>query len=57
MFVIEYLKEENCNNGKIKRRSTIQDRSFITLDNGREIIIKAIMFDLYSINTCYGGTK
>ncbi|WP_418263829.1 hypothetical protein [Flavobacterium faecale] len=50
-------KDDDCPNGKIKGHSTIQDRNFITLDNGREITIKASDFDLYPINSCYEGTK
>jgi hypothetical protein len=51
-------KDDNyCPNGKIKGHSTIQDRSFITLDNGKEITINASDFDKYPINTCYEPAK
>lgn len=50
-------KEERCPNGKIKNHSTIQDRNFIVLDNGKEITINAKDFDKYPINSCYEGIK
>jgi hypothetical protein len=49
--------DNECPNGKIKGHSTIQDRSFITLDNGKEITINAKDFDKYPANTCYEGLK
>ena len=50
-------KEVSCPNGKIKAHTTIQDRNFITLDNGKEIDIAAKDFDKYPTNTCYEGVK
>ena len=49
--------DKSCPNGKIKGHSTVQDRSFITLDNGKEITIDSKDFDKYPTNTCYEGVK
>ena len=50
-------KDDDCPNGKIVGHSTVQDRNFITLDNGKEITINAKDFDKYPTNTCYEGIK
>lgn len=49
--------DKSCPNGKIKGHYTIQDRSYITLDNGQEITIDPKDFDKYPTNTCYEPAK
>lgn len=49
--------KNDCPNGKIKKQSNIQDRCFITLDNGKEIDINCKDFDKYPTNSCYEGLK
>lgn len=50
---------QSCPNGKIKGYNTVQDRNFLTLDNGQEITIgsSAKEFEKYPLNSCYEGLK
>lgn len=61
LFALSCSSDDNstCTNGKIKGHSTVQDRNFITLDNGKEITIgsSAKEFEKYPLNTCYEGLK
>ena len=49
--------DTNCPDGKIKGKSNIQDRCFLTLSNGNEIDIPCTDFDKYKSNSCFEGLK